>query len=160
MAKKTYTPLILLLCAMIAFSASVAIPSTTAWAAEASSEAETVEAKPFYLQGSELVYVTATGKRYHRTDHCGNTQHAYLLSLEEACRLGYTPCGNCHPTAFVKPDEDFAFPEGSIIVYITMGDECYHASPDCSNCQNGVAVTLEEARHLGKEPCKQCKPSQ
>lgn len=153
MTKKIFTPLVLLLCVLMLVSTGIA--SATAEAALVSTE-ETA----FYLQGSEFVYVTATGERYHRTDHCGSTKTAFRLSLEEACRLGYTPCGRCHPAAFVPPDDSFALPEGSTVVYITVGDECYHASPDCGNCQTAVAVTLEEAEYLGRRPCKRCDPPQ
>lgn len=158
MTSKIRAPLILLLCMLITVCIGFAAAFPGAGAAESSFPSGTDEVIPYYLQGSELVYITATGVRYHRTDHCSNTQTAFLLSLEEACRLGYTPCGRCHPAAYVEPKEDFSLPEGSTVVYITVGDECYHATPDCGGCQTAVPVTLEEALYLNRRPCKQCEP--
>jgi hypothetical protein len=113
---------------------------------------------PFYLQGSQIVYVTATGKCYHSISDCGSTKTACALSLEEACRLGYTQCSKCGAPAEVTPEEDFAFPEGSVIVYISVGTSCYHSTPDCGSLKDAVAVTLEEAVYLGRKPCKKCHP--
>jgi hypothetical protein len=43
------------------------------------------------------VYITKYGECYHRTDHCGNTKHAYRVTLEYAKQMGYRPCKNCRP---------------------------------------------------------------
>jgi competence protein ComEC len=46
---------------------------------------------------TETVYVTRTGKRYHR-DGCrylGN--NPIPMSLKDAQAKGYTPCKVCHP---------------------------------------------------------------
>lgn len=44
------------------------------------------------------VWKTATGKKYHKTDHCGNTNssNATLISITEAKNLGLTPCSKCY----------------------------------------------------------------
>ncbi len=147
----------LLLCALFALGGLAATPCGAP--AAAAEEAGETEAVPYYLTGSALVYITATGKRYHAKSDCGNTQTAYLVSLEEACRLGYTPCGRCHPGAFVEP-ESFTLPEGSVIVYISVGDECYHKTAACCGMKDAVAVTLEEALYLGRRPCEKCDPPQ
>jgi hypothetical protein len=129
-------------------------------AALSAQEPEPTEGIPYYLVGTEMVYITATGKRYHTRDDCGQTQTAFLVSLQEACRLGYTPCGakGCYPPAPVPADPAFAFPEGAVIVYLSVGDDCYHRMPDCGGLENAVAVTLEEAHYLQKRPCTKCDP--
>ncbi|HPR79463.1 MAG TPA: hypothetical protein PLR69_12770, partial [Candidatus Limiplasma sp.] len=77
--------------------------------------------EPFYLSGSELIYVTATGKCYHSIDDCGTTKTAFLISLAEACRLGYTPCSKCDPPAPVTAEEP-TFPLNTVIVYLSVGN--------------------------------------
>lgn len=45
--------------------------------------------------GDTLVYVTKTGKKYHRKD-CRHASTGTAISLREA-REKYTPCSQCHP---------------------------------------------------------------
>jgi hypothetical protein len=123
---------------------------------------EPTEAVPYYLVGSTLVYIADSGIRYHSTNSCYPIEKPHLLSLEEACRLGYTPCekNGCYPPASVPADPNFAFPDGAVIVYLGVGDDCYHRAPGCGGMENAVAVTLEEARYLDKQPCTKCDPPQ
>lgn len=46
---------------------------------------------------TEMVWITATGKKYHRTNDCGNTNpaNARQITLEEAQR-NYEPCKKCY----------------------------------------------------------------
>ena len=46
----------------------------------------------------EMVYITATGKKYHRKNKCGNTNPARTsyIPLSEAESMGYTPCLKCY----------------------------------------------------------------
>ncbi|MCE5342706.1 MAG: hypothetical protein LLF96_03840 [Eubacteriales bacterium] len=147
--------LAMLLCVCFVFGVFPAFAAATP-----TPEPEPTEAVPYYRVGSEMIYITATGKRYHCIDDCGNTQIAFLVSLEEACRLGYTPCGRCHPTPAVPADANFTLPEGAVIVYLSVGDECYHRTAHCGSMENAVAVTLEEAVYLKKRPCEKCDPPQ
>lgn len=51
------------------------------------------------IQANESrVWKTATGKKYHRTNNCGNTNssNAILITLQEAKNLGLTPCQKCY----------------------------------------------------------------
>jgi hypothetical protein len=46
---------------------------------------------------SITVYVTRTGKRYHRAG-CRSLRHSSTpMELKDAKAKGYTPCGICHP---------------------------------------------------------------
>jgi micrococcal nuclease len=51
-------------------------------------------------QGAEpTVYLTETGRRYHR-DGCSYLERTRIpIALSEAVALGYTPCGACNPPA-------------------------------------------------------------
>lgn len=46
---------------------------------------------------SEMVWITATGKKYHRINNCGNTNpaNARQITLEEA-QKNYEPCKKCY----------------------------------------------------------------
>lgn len=46
---------------------------------------------------TEMVWITATGKKYHRTNDCGNTNpaNARQITLEEA-QKNYEPCKKCY----------------------------------------------------------------
>ena len=42
------------------------------------------------------VWITATGKKYHRVSKCGNTKCSKKVSLAEAKRLNLTSCKKCY----------------------------------------------------------------
>ncbi|WP_415329541.1 hypothetical protein [Clostridium perfringens] len=46
----------------------------------------------------DMVYITATGKKYHRINNCGKTNPARTsyISLSEAQSMGYSPCSKCY----------------------------------------------------------------
>jgi endonuclease G len=44
-----------------------------------------------------IVYVTNTGERYH-TEQCSSVRNSKIeISLEDAVKRGYEPCGRCKP---------------------------------------------------------------
>lgn len=46
----------------------------------------------------DMVYITATGKKYHRKNNCGKTNPARTsyIPLSEAESMGYSPCSKCY----------------------------------------------------------------
>lgn len=46
----------------------------------------------------EMVYITATGKKYHRKNKCGKTNPARTsyIPISEAESMGYSPCSKCY----------------------------------------------------------------
>lgn len=44
----------------------------------------------------EMVWKTATGKKYHRISKCGNTKSSSQISLSSAKSAGLTPCSKCY----------------------------------------------------------------
>ena len=46
--------------------------------------------------GHEMVYITPTGKRYHR-ENCKTIKNKTLTTLEDALDSGYTACSKCDP---------------------------------------------------------------
>lgn len=121
---------------------------------------------PFYLAGTDPVYITRTGHCYHTTDHCSTTKVAYELSRAEAYRLGFSPCSNCEPELpFLLADLTFELPIDEPIVYYMVQDNYYHTSDDCGDIEQNdygnvpVAITLDEAQYLEKKPCTRCHPA-
>lgn len=110
----------------------------------------------FYRQGLVTVYVTLTGTRYHSHSGCGNSQTGEEVTLEEAIRLGYTPCKKCKPPPLILIEENISFPKGATLVYIAVQDDAYHTQIHGSQKYPFVLVTLEEAEYLGRVPCPRC----
>ncbi|MEI3337581.1 MAG: hypothetical protein V8R02_09100 [Clostridium sp.] len=56
---------------------------------------QTIENIP---ENGEMVWKTATGSKYHRTNHCGNTNpnNATQITKEEAQSMGLEPCKKCY----------------------------------------------------------------
>lgn len=56
---------------------------------------QTVENVP---ENGEMVWKTATGSKYHRTNHCGNTNpnNATQITKEQAQNMGLEPCKKCY----------------------------------------------------------------
>ncbi len=42
----------------------------------------------------EIVYVSASGEKYHKLKQCNNATY-YQITLKEALAKGYTPCARC-----------------------------------------------------------------
>jgi hypothetical protein len=49
--------------------------------------------------GSDQVYVTKSGKRYHRAGCSYLAKSCIPIDLSDAVNRGYTPCGTCRPAA-------------------------------------------------------------
>lgn len=156
-----------LACALVAFllmSAGTALPMRTLLPNPSACVACAEADRAFYLTGSDIVYVTRTGHCYHTTDHCGSTKEAYDLSITEAIRLGYAPCGSCKPDNPSSTDMDFSLPEDEPAVWFMLQDLYYHRSGDCPSIRANeygavpAQVTLSEALHLHKSPCPDCSP--
>ena len=152
--------ILLALCVLIACGACWAVRQTAIADAkgvknpDASFSADVPE--DFYRQGLVTVYVTLTGARYHSRPDCGNSQTSDAVTLEEAIRLGYTPCKKCKPPPMVATDGNISFPKGATLVYIAVQDEYDHTKIHGSQKYPFVLVTLEEAEYLGRTPCPKC----
>lgn len=57
-----------------------------------------IVAAPSSESSSIKVWKTATGKKYHKTNNCGNTNssNATLITITEAQNLGLTSCSKCY----------------------------------------------------------------
>ena len=68
--------------------------SNTGVAATAAAATATAAAAP--AATGETVYITKSGKRYHRIPNCGNSKSATAVTLDQALAKGLTQCGNCY----------------------------------------------------------------
>jgi hypothetical protein len=55
------------------------------------------EDRGFAVESNTTVYITKTGKCYHRAGCQYLRQSCIAVSLEEATRLGKVPCSRCEP---------------------------------------------------------------
>jgi len=151
---------LLALCVGIALGVCFAVPPTaladTAGVKNPDASFSADVPEDYYLQGAITVYVTLTGKRYHNIPDCGNSQTSREISLNEAIRLGYTPCGNCDPVPLIPIDANITFPEGATLVYIAVQNDYYHTRIHGSQKFPFVLVTLDEAEYLERTPCPKC----
>ncbi len=104
---------------------------------------------------AEEVFVTKQGTRYH-SEGCFLVakKDKEKISLEDAQAKGLTPCAKCigkkaQPTAEIK--------EGMVL--ITENGKKYH-KPDCNlvKTRKTTAVSSEDAKAKGMEPCSRCFP--
>ena len=71
----------------------VPVPVPTPAPAESSSVAETIE-EPEPQEA--MVWVTATGSKYHSRPNCGNTKSASQVPISRAIAMGLEPCKRCY----------------------------------------------------------------
>mgnify|MGYP000548907582 FL=1 len=45
---------------------------------------------------STMVWISKSGKKYHRSSSCSNMKNPSQVTLEKAQSLGYTPCSKCY----------------------------------------------------------------
>ena len=69
------------------------VPVPTPAPAESSSVAETIE-EPEPQEA--MVWVTATGSKYHRRPNCGNTKSSSQVPISRAIAMGLEPCKRCY----------------------------------------------------------------
>ncbi len=75
---------------LLAFCASLVFP-----AAQPASVPHPAAVRP--QQKEQTVYITRTGRKYHR-DGCRYLSHSRIpISLKDAQANGYTPCSVCNP---------------------------------------------------------------
>ena len=85
--------------ALLAFQAAADLEETGI------ADAETMEAlldpdapalEPQSSGSSEMVWIPRTGQRYHRKENCSGMKNPSYVTIEEAIRLGFTPCKKCY----------------------------------------------------------------
>lgn len=69
------------------------VPVPTPAPAESSSTAETIE-EPEPQEA--MVWVTATGSKYHSRPNCGNTKSSSQVPISRAIAMGLEPCKRCY----------------------------------------------------------------
>lgn len=104
---------------------------------------------------AEDVFVTKQGTKYHN-ENCSLIANKVKsqMSLEDAKAKGLTPCSKCigKESAGSKQIKEDS-------VFITENGKKYH-KPECNliKSRKTTAVSLEEAKAKGLEPCSRCFP--
>lgn len=120
------------------------------------------------IKDSDTVYITPSGKKYHRSESCAG-KNATAVSIKDAAK-SYEPCAKCAngasdpslssapapSTSAVTEDSssNSTHLNQSGVVYITPSGKKYHYSASCAG-KNAIATTLDEASKT-HEPCKKC----
>lgn len=100
----------------------------------------------------QTVYVTETGRVYHKTQECTHlrlsTQLVSAAEIDQLRNQGggrYYPCIRC------------AGGNVPMQLYITLEGDRYHFTRDCSGLKRTVtAMALESAEQSGYAPCSRC----
>lgn len=64
--------------------------------AKAPAQSESVTQSPAQPANTEMVWIPATGKKYHRKSSCSNMKNPTQVSRSEAITRGYEPCKKCY----------------------------------------------------------------
>ena len=100
--------------------------------------------------GKTVVYITRSGKSYHREECSSLSKSKIPILLEEANSRGFKPCSICDPPLIEN--------ESVVIVYITKTGKRFHKN-DCSYLKDSkIAIPLEKACEKGYLPCSKCRP--
>ncbi len=106
-------------------------------------------------EDDEIVYITKTGKKYHRADCRYLSKSKIPISLKDAV-LSYTPCSVCNPPTIqvVRPIQKKT---ESVTVYVTRTGSKYHRAGCRYLKKSSIPMSLEEAKKR-YSPCSVCNP--
>jgi len=121
------------------------------------------EEKQQEISEDTIVYITRTGKKYHRGDCRYLSRSKIPITLKEAIQRGYTPCSVCAPPTIKieKPKiikQRATDTSASITVYITRTGRKYHRGWCSYLRRSKIPITLQEACARGYTPCSRCRP--
>lgn len=109
------------------------------------------------LTGEETVYVTKTGKKYHRAGCRYLSRSMIPISLKEAT-YSYAPCSVCNPPVLnlIEPAQKEPVKK-SFIVYVTKTGAKYHRAGCRYLRKSSIPISLEDAKRR-YSPCSVCNP--
>jgi len=103
----------------------------------------------------ELVYITETGKVYHRYENCTHLKLSITnVSFEEVFHLRnsnggkYKPCKSCVDNIELQP---------TVSIYITTTGDRYHAIVQCSGLKRTITQVNQSNLPSGYYLCKRCQ---
>jgi micrococcal nuclease len=120
------------------------------------------EKKP-EINGDTIVYITATGKKYHSTDCRYLSKSKIPISLKEAVKKGYTPCSVCSSPILKTQKQEIENQKAvdrseEVIVYITKTGSKYHRGTCSYLSRSKIPISLKDAVARGYTPCSRCNP--
>lgn len=87
----------LLMASSVATSLSYDTEDGKAFAKSSSIKAVAISSQDQEKKKEVYVYITKTGKKYHKGNCRYLKKSKIKITLEEACKRGYTPCKVCKP---------------------------------------------------------------
>ena len=132
------------------------------------------------LSGSDTVYITKTGKCYHKQTcrTIKKSKGVKKVTLEKALKQGLRECQVCEPGTLTKSnptrsashDDDSDDADDDETVFLTTPKKGFklsktvyvstsgkiHKNSNCSGMKKYTKMTYEEACELGYEHCKKC----
>jgi micrococcal nuclease len=122
---------------------------------ETSSENIQTSNLPQLTSDDNAVYITKTGKKYHR-DGCRYLSKSKIpISLEDAVSR-YSPCSVCNPPSTNKTTVKTK-PKVETTVYVTRTGAKYHRAGCRYLRRSSIPMSLSEAK-LYYSPCSVCRP--
>jgi micrococcal nuclease len=120
------------------------------------------EKKP-EISGDTIVYITATGKKYHSADCRYLSKSKIPIALKEAVQRGFTACSVCNPPLLKFLEKEIEKPKAAddssnIIVYITKTGSKYHQGNCSYLSKSKIPISLKDAVARGYMPCSRCNP--
>ena len=111
-------------------------------------------------KSQSLVYVTRTGKKYHRDGCLSLSKSRIPISLVDA-QQKYSPCGRCNPPQSAAPIQSDLSPTlGTKLesqVYVTRTGQKYHRDGCRSLGKSKIPILLADAKQK-YGPCGRCNP--
>ena len=120
--------------------------------------------------GTDTVYITNSGKKYHAAGCRYLARSQIPISLADAKARGYTACSVCGGGASESVSTGSAStqagaslnrgnnPNQDEIVYITRTGTKYHRAGCSSLRKSAIPISKKDAVARGYSPCKRCNP--
>jgi len=99
-----------------------------------------------------IVYITKTGRKYHRSD-CGYLRESCIpISLIEAIQRGYTPCKICHPpsVADYHVKGRIFYHQGEFLAAVKCFDRAIEFNPNSSRFHNDRGMSYSKLGEFNK----------
>ncbi len=113
------------------------------------------EASP-QSDGSQTVYVTKTGKKYHVAGCRYLSRSQYAMKLKDAVNAGYTPCRVCNPPVLRGGSTRQAQQGGNpdVKVWVNTRSSVYHCPGTrwYGTTKAGEYMTQKQAQDAGNRP--------
>ncbi|MDH7568443.1 MAG: hypothetical protein QHJ73_02485 [Armatimonadota bacterium] len=110
------------------------------------------------LSPDAVVYATASGDRFHLAGCSALGESRVRLTYAEALARGLAPCQLCVGRRQPEAERSSPLPPPAETVYVTHSGKKYHRLECSALAKTRDALSVEEARQRGYQPCEVCRP--